>query len=66
MQLAAGAQKQVTITLQEQAFSLFGLDMRWKVEPGWFEIMVGDSCEDIRLRGRVRLNGEKQVIECLA
>lgn len=63
VQLDAGEEKQVTVTLKEHAFSLFGLDMRWKVEPGWFEIMVGDSSDDIRLRGRVRLNENKQVVQ---
>lgn len=62
--LAAGETKQVTIRLEEQAFRLFGLDMKWKVEPGWFEIMVGDASNDIRLMGRVQLDENKKVIAC--
>jgi len=38
------------LTLDDLAF--YDIHMRRIVEPGEFEVMVGSSCEDIRLRGR--------------
>lgn len=47
--LKAGESKQISWTLDFDDFKLLGLDWKWKVEPGEFEIMVGASSEDIRL-----------------
>ncbi|MEI6211325.1 MAG: glycoside hydrolase family 3 N-terminal domain-containing protein [bacterium] len=55
--LAAGEQKTVTFTLQPRDLALWNRKLRRVVEPGTFEIMVGSSSEDIRLRGCLEVLG---------
>ena len=50
--LKPGEQKTVTFTLTPEHLSLLDRNMKWTVEPGEFEIMVGASSKDIRLRGK--------------
>ena len=49
--LEPGQQQEVTFTLAPEDLSLLDENMRWVVEPGKFEVLVGASSEDIRLRG---------------
>lgn len=53
--LAAGETKTVTFPLCERDLALWNRDLRLVVEPGDFEIRVGSSSEDIRLRGRLNV-----------
>lgn len=53
--LAPGERRAVAFTLDHEAFRLLNARMEWVVEPGDFEIMVGASSEDIRLRATVTL-----------
>ena len=48
--LKAGETRRVTFTLGFDEMSLVGLDMRRVVEPGTFDVLVGASSEDIRLK----------------
>jgi beta-glucosidase len=51
-----GETRTVEILLEKQAFSFYDEGNRmWRVEPGRFELMVGSSSEDIRLRGTLDL-----------
>lgn len=49
--LEPGEEREVAFTLGPEELSLLDEHMRWVVEPGRFEVMVGASSEDIRLRG---------------
>ena len=50
--LKPGEKKTVTIELNHYSLSFFDdKSMKWKVEPGEFEALVGSSSRDIRLRG---------------
>jgi beta-glucosidase len=49
--LAPGEKKRVRFKLGPEDLMLLDREMRWTVEPGRFEVMVGASSEDIRLRG---------------
>ena len=49
--LEPGETKIVRITITPEDLSYIGENMRPVVEPGDFDIMVGSSCEDIRLEG---------------
>jgi beta-glucosidase len=51
VQLEPGEEKTITFTLYAQDFALLGGDMKPTLEPGEFEVLVGGSSEDIRLRG---------------
>ncbi len=52
--LKAGESKEVKFKLKEDAFHYFNPDkMQWVVEPGNFNILVGASSRDIRLKEKV-------------
>lgn len=54
--LQPGEQKQVTLTLKEDAFQYYDDEEgRWILEPGVFDILVGSSSRSIRLKGKVNL-----------
>ncbi len=57
--LGAGEETRVSIQLDEHAFSYYDQDRHaWVMEPGYFEIEVGSSSRDIRLKGSLRLEKE--------
>jgi beta-glucosidase len=49
--LLPGEKKRVRFTLAPEDLMLLDREMRWTVEPGRFEVLLGASSEDIRLRG---------------
>jgi beta-glucosidase len=49
--LGPGASAHVQFTLTPKDLMLLDREMRWTVEPGPYDVMVGASSEDIRLRG---------------
>jgi len=51
----AGETKQVTMTLTPEHLSLINKQMKRVVEPGEFEIMVGSSSSDIRLKQTIEV-----------
>lgn len=55
--LLPGETKRVTFCLKPDDLAILDRNMRWTVEPGEFEIMVGASSEDIRLRKVVGVGG---------
>ncbi len=50
IELEAGESKRVGFTIAFEDLSLWNREMIKVVEPGTFEIMLGSSSEDIRLR----------------
>ena len=56
MDLNAGETKTVTFTLDRAALSYWSLDKKdWVADPGTFEIQIGASSRDIRLRAPLEL-----------
>ncbi|NBH25412.1 glycosyl hydrolase [Lachnospiraceae bacterium] len=52
--LAAGEEAEVVLQLDRRSFSYYDEQMQdWCVEPGEYEILIGASSRDIRLRGSV-------------
>ncbi|MCM1241277.1 MAG: glycoside hydrolase family 3 C-terminal domain-containing protein [Roseburia sp.] len=52
VELAPGKSKKVTLALTKQDFAYFDTDIHgFAADPGDYEILVGASCEDIRLKG---------------
>ena len=49
--LEPGEKKTVTFTLTPADLALWNREMRFVVEPGVFQVMIGSSSEDIRLKG---------------
>jgi beta-glucosidase len=50
VKLAPGETKTVKFTLHPDDLALIDKNMNWTVEPGAFEVMIGSSSEDIRLK----------------
>jgi beta-glucosidase len=57
VELPAGASARVTVHLPTDMLCFTGLEGRRIVEPGQFELQVGASSADIRLRGQFELTG---------
>ncbi len=55
--LVPGQSVRVSFSVSTDMVSFTGVDLERVVEPGMVQVMVGASCEDIRLRGEVRLVG---------
>jgi beta-glucosidase len=53
--LAAGEEKQVRFSVGPEDLKLLDQEMNWIVEPGEFQILVGHSSRDIRLRGAIKV-----------
>lgn len=61
--LKAGESKTVTVPLDDKAFRYFNIKTnRWEIEGGEYEILVGASSADIRLRADVSVEGTKAEI----
>jgi beta-glucosidase len=51
-----GESKKVTIKLNKRAFQYYDVQkMQWSADPGKFEILVGSSSKDIKLKGEIKL-----------
>ncbi|HZY39826.1 MAG TPA: glycoside hydrolase family 3 N-terminal domain-containing protein [Mucilaginibacter sp.] len=48
--LAPGEKKTVHFTLRPDDLAILDKNMNWTVEPGKFEVMIGNSSEDIKLK----------------
>ena len=65
--LKPGEKKTVTFTLTLDDLAFYDINMRRVVEPGVFEVMVGSSSEDIRLRGEFEIKKEVRAsFKCLS
>jgi beta-glucosidase len=53
--LEPGEKKTVKLTLLPEDLSLLNRDMHFVVEPGKFEVMIGSSSKDIRLKGEFEM-----------
>jgi beta-glucosidase len=58
--LEPGEEKEITIRLDQRAFAFYDvLQEDWVVESGDFEILVGASSQDIRLKGTTQINSSQ-------
>jgi beta-glucosidase len=58
LELPVGAARRVSFRLDPSQLAFFDAGMRFVVEPGEFEVMLGASSADIRLRGSFAIEGE--------
>jgi beta-glucosidase len=59
--LQPGEKKKVTFHLSIDQLAFYDDDLNLVIEPGEVEIMLGGSSEDIRLRGKIEITGDKKV-----
>ncbi len=59
IRLAPGERKRVTFTLFPEQLAFYDAHMRFVVEPGVFEVMIGASSRDIRLSGKFEVLKER-------
>jgi len=57
VQLEPGQTRTVNFTVTPEQMELLNRHMEWVVEPGTFEILVGHSSKDIRLKGAFEVAG---------
>jgi beta-glucosidase len=55
LKLNAGESKTVTFIIDKEKLSFFNNDLQWVAEPGEFELMIGASSADIRLKSSFEL-----------
>jgi beta-glucosidase len=61
IRLAPGEKKTVAFTLFPEQLAFYDAHMRFVVEPGTFEVMVGASSRDIRLSGAFEVLEERVI-----
>jgi beta-glucosidase len=57
--LDPGQTKNVSFVVTPEQMALLNRHLEWVVEPGTFEVMVGHSSKDIRLKGSFEVKSEK-------
>jgi beta-glucosidase len=55
VRLGEGESKSVTFTLSNEDLGMYDRKMKWVVEPGKFDILIGSSSEDIRLKSEIEV-----------
>jgi beta-glucosidase len=55
IKLAAGEEKEVKMMLNKDSFYIYNQEMKRVTEPGWYQVLVGASSEDIKLNTRIKL-----------
>jgi beta-glucosidase len=63
VELQPGQTRRVRFFLDIRQFAFYDTHIRFVVEPGQVEIMVGASSQDIRLLGEARIVGERAKVE---
>jgi beta-glucosidase len=53
--LKAGETKTIQFIIDKEKLSFYNQKLEWVAEPGDFEVMIGASSRDIRLRGNFEL-----------
>lgn len=54
--LTSGESRRVEFVLTEEHLRVLDTSLNWRVEPGWFTVMIGASSQDIRQRTRFRID----------
>jgi beta-glucosidase len=56
--LKPGEKKTVEFTLKHDNLAIYDRNMDWVVEPGTFEVMIGSSSKDIRVKGEFNITSD--------
>jgi beta-glucosidase len=55
IKLIEGETKELKFSIDKEKLSFYNNELEWGTEPGDFDLMIGSSSEDIRLRGSFEL-----------
>ena len=55
IKLAAGESKRITFKINKEKLSFYNQSLQWVAEPGDFDLMMGASSADIRLKDSFEL-----------
>jgi beta-glucosidase len=55
IKLAPGEEKEVKMILKKDSFYIYNQEMKRVTEPGFYQILIGASSEDIKLNTRIKL-----------
>lgn len=55
IKLEAGESKTITFVINKEKLSFYNKDLKWIAEPGDFDLMIGSSSSDIRLKSEFEL-----------
>jgi beta-glucosidase len=58
VELRAGESVEINFSLSADELGFYDRNMRFIVEPGFFQVMIGSSSKDIRLKGRFEVLGK--------
>lgn len=61
VELVPGEEKQVVFLLSPSQMAFLTRDMKWKIEAGRMDVMVGASSEDIRLEGGFEITADETI-----
>lgn len=62
IELEAGEEKEVSFTLNKRSFAYYNVELKdWHVESGEYEILVGSSSRDIRLKEMVKVQSTVKI-----
>ena len=59
--LSSGESKTIHFIVNEEKLSFFNNKLEWVAEPGEFDIMIGSSSADIRLKGLIEFVNSKKI-----
>jgi beta-glucosidase len=63
IELEPSQKQKIRFELAADLLAFYDRDLKLVVEPGEFEVMIGSSSEDIRLRGAFEVIGETRIIQ---
>jgi beta-glucosidase len=64
--LSPGETKAVTLTIRPEDLMLLDRDMRWRLAPGNFDVMIASSSENVVLRGSFEVKASDPIADPLA
>jgi beta-glucosidase len=64
--LNPGETKTITLTIRPEDLTLLDQNMRWRVAPGIFDVMIATSAEDVVLRDSFEVQATDPIADPLA
>jgi beta-glucosidase len=65
LSIGVGERRRVTLSVDMSQAAFHGRDLKFAVEPGEMEVLIGASSEDIRYRADFRIIGARRILRLL-